>query len=265
MRILFVLFFTCIGWVFADIDVVIPCIEKDKRTLDLCIEGIRKNGKDIRRIIVVSNKRLTEKAEWFDERKYPFSKEDVASCVYGTNDSTLPRVGWLFQQLLKLYAPLAIPGISDKVLLLDADTIFLRPVTFVEDDGVANYNVGSEFFPEYFTHMKKLLPDLYKVFPGYSGICHHMLIQGHVIEALFREVEELHSQPFWKVCLEKVDSKTCMMSEYEIYFNYVFSRKLPANLRFLKWVNTSLLRRIGKFERRKVHYVSIHAWMEELL
>ena len=64
------------------IDVVIPCCAKDRETLNLCIEGIRKFGKNIRRVIVVSNEPLTELAEWFDEKKFPFSKNDIAKEIF---------------------------------------------------------------------------------------------------------------------------------------------------------------------------------------
>ena len=50
------------------IDVIIPCTDKDLETLDLCIQGIRKNGPNIRRVIIISDQKLTEKAEWFDEK-----------------------------------------------------------------------------------------------------------------------------------------------------------------------------------------------------
>lgn len=57
------------------IDVVIPAHEKDIRTLDMAIEGIRTYGKNIRRILVVSAKQLTVNAEWFDEAHFPFLKK----------------------------------------------------------------------------------------------------------------------------------------------------------------------------------------------
>ena len=43
------------------IDVVIACIDKDLRTLDMCIEGIKKNASNIRRVIVISPEKLTSK------------------------------------------------------------------------------------------------------------------------------------------------------------------------------------------------------------
>src|SRR5690349_12611233 len=63
------------------IDVVIPCVEEDLLSLDLCINGIRENGKNVRRIIVVSRIPLTDKAEWFNESNYPFSIGDVAAAL----------------------------------------------------------------------------------------------------------------------------------------------------------------------------------------
>ena len=54
------------------IDVVIPAHKKDLATLEYAIDGIRKNIADVRRIIVVSKEKYTDKAEWFDEALYPF-------------------------------------------------------------------------------------------------------------------------------------------------------------------------------------------------
>ena len=55
------------------IDVVIPAHKKDVDTLELCIESIRKNVKNVRRVIVVSKEKLTEKAEFYCEEDFPFS------------------------------------------------------------------------------------------------------------------------------------------------------------------------------------------------
>ncbi|MFX0093621.1 MAG: hypothetical protein ACFFBD_17855, partial [Candidatus Hodarchaeota archaeon] len=44
------------------IDVVIPTCEKDLGTLELCIEGCRKNIKALRRIIVISKEKYTDNA-----------------------------------------------------------------------------------------------------------------------------------------------------------------------------------------------------------
>ncbi|MDB6082063.1 MAG: hypothetical protein JWO53_1335, partial [Chlamydiia bacterium] len=119
------------------IDVVIPCTSKDLGTLEVCIRGIKKYGKNIHRVIVVSDKRYTDSAEWFDEKLYPFSKFDIALNILGEEakarefqDAPNSRLGWIYQQFLKLYAPFVIPKISSNVLILDADTVFVNPIAF---------------------------------------------------------------------------------------------------------------------------------------
>ena len=255
------------------IDVVIPACEKDARTLDYVIDGIRENGKGIRRIIVVSDKPLTDKAEWFDEKLYPFSKADInkilSDVVLKGKKYNGERTGWIFQQFLKLYALYVVPGISDNVLVLDADTIFLRPVQFIDEQGVALYNVGEEHHKPYFVHAAKLLPKnkITKIFSNYSGICHHMLFQRHIMTDLFEEIENAHKgMPLWEAMLINVDAealKLSCMSEYEIYFNYIFARHYPVKIRKLQWTNTKWTPyAIENARKSGLHYVSCHTWYD---
>lgn len=245
------------------IDVVIPCVEKDLITLNLCIEGIRKNGENIQRIIVISNKRLTNEAEWFDESQYPFSFQDVAAALPANGDGKLERTGWYYQQLLKLYAPLVIPDISPNVLILDADTIFLNPVSFLNEQSGGMYNPGFEHHPPYFQHGARLISGFYKYFPDYSGISHHMIFQRPVIESLFKELENQHKDPFWKTFCLLVDPKELIesgASEYEIYFNYAFIRTDQISVRLLKWKNIESLSEIEELKNKGFHYASFHSY-----
>lgn len=243
------------------IDIVIPCAEKDTPTLELAIEGIRKNGKDVRRIIVVSARKLTKKAEWFDENKYPFTADEISQEVLcNTLSNQRPRLGWIYQQLLKLYAPFVIPGISSNVLVLDADTIFLNPVSFLGPSGEGLYNPGNEYHPPYFDHMHRLLPGLDRVFPHYSGISHHMLFQRPVLEDLLHTIESIHQVDAWKAICRCIDQEVKMMSEYEIYFNFVFTRTEQMTIRPLKWMNCVKLSKISKYKRKGYHYVSCHSY-----
>ena len=91
------------------IDVMIPAVAKDIDTLNLCIEGIRENCKQVRRIIVVSDKRLTTKAEWFDEKRFPFDKKVIAKYLFGDGPYATrknlkkphPRMGWFLQSQMQ--------------------------------------------------------------------------------------------------------------------------------------------------------------------
>lgn len=113
------------------IDVVFVTHEKDIRTLDLAIEGIKTNGKNINKVFVVSEKKLTDLAEWIDERIFPFTKNDICKQIFKNDiksslylNSERNRIGWIYQQLLKNYSIYVIPNISNNVLVIDSDTIF---------------------------------------------------------------------------------------------------------------------------------------------
>lgn len=253
----------------AIIDVIIPAHKKDIHTLNHCIEGIRRNIDSIRRIIVISKEKFTDKAEWFDEALYPFSYQEISDLVFGSN------VGWNFQQLLKLYSPLVIPNISENVLVVDADTIFYRKVKFFED-GVPLYNLSkdknlesSNFHQTTFRHIQKILPEISEIFPknfeNISGICHHMLFQKNIIEELFARVEkhDASGDPFYKIFLKNREN-SFGVAEYNLYFYFLISC-YPKNykIRILKYKNTSAFNPLIERLRRKYHYCSYHSYMRK--
>jgi hypothetical protein len=255
----------------ATLDVVIPCVEKDLETLNACIAGIRDNCSQIRRVIVVSARPLTDQAEWCDEARYPFTKEDVAFYLLKGDQSAAAsflqspsHVGWYYQQLLKYYATFVIPDLSSNVLILDSDTIFLNPVQFLDANCEGLYNPGSEYHRPYFEHASRFLPGLQRLYPHYSGISHHMLFQRSVLEDLFYSVENYHDRPLWQAfCLavSLQDLSGSGASEYELYFNFVFSRTDQVHIRQLKWKNVSSLNDLASFKSQGYHYVSCHAWL----
>ncbi len=252
------------------IDVVIPAHEKDIRTLEMAIEGIRTYGKNVRRVVVVSAKQLTVNAEWFDEAHYPFSKKEVLDFIRNNvlkNDRTeVPRLGWIYQQLLKLYAPITIPDLSPNVLILDADTIFLRPVDFIDCQGNALYDVADQYHTPYFEHAKKLIKDkpITRVFAEYSGIANHMLMRREVIHDLFESIIKTHCLEPWKAilsCIDPAELKLSCISEYEIYFNFVFARKDDVKIRPLRFTQFGFDRnRIKQHKDWGFDYVSCHTW-----
>lgn len=253
------------------IDVVIPCADIDIECLDRCIKGIR-NNIDVNRIIVVSPRRLTKNAEWFDEKNYPFNKYSIAQEIFGNDQqakfqvTSSSRIGWIYQQFLKLYAPLVIPNISSNVLVVDADTIFLNSVQFLDSLGCGFYNYGSEYHIPYFQHMDRLIPGLKRVNINYSGISHHMLFQREVIEDLFRVIESYHGVDAWKAmsrCIDLQYYTGSSLSEYEIYFNFVFTRTDQVKIRPLLWANISDINEIPKYKKLGYHFISYHYYLRK--
>ncbi len=256
------------------IDVVIACHEKDTRTLDCCIKGIRENCAQVGRVIVISSKKLTEEAEWFNENRFPFSKKEITWTVARGDRSKAEKFyradtrgpNWFFQQLLKLYAPFVIPGISSNVLILDADTIFMNPVTFVNELQGGLFCVSHEEAKNcYFDHAKRLVPGYKRVHPQYYSVCHHMLFQRPILEDLFHAVEKSHKTLFWRAFCLCVDFEGEMgASEYEIYYNYALRHTDQVQIRELKWINSAHLDEKHIFKKNGYHFVSFHSYMSGL-
>lgn len=255
------------------IDVVIVTHPKDKTTLELCIDGIRRNCSEVRRIIVVSSEKLTDKCEWFDERQFPFTVSDVALAIgkgsQARSESFFRRhyrpAGWYFQQLAKLYSPYVIPGISSNVLVVDSDTIFLNPVTFISETGGGLFCFSRlRAKRRYLSHAEYFLPNYKRVYPNVYSVCHHMLFQKPILDDLFVQVERYHQTSFWKAFCYSVDGKKRNgASEYEIYYNFALNHTEQVKLRELKWKNSSYLKFINNYKEQGYQFVSFHTYMRE--
>ena len=211
------------------IDAVIPTCLKDINDLSYVIKGIRKNINNIRNIYVVCHRKFKEyigdDAIFIDETIFPFSIEDVAEYIFGdrnysTNSSR--SQGWYFQQLLKLYSFKVIDGISSNILIVDSETIFYNRYIPIKDN-ISYYTVSNEINHDYRKHIKLLIPNI-NIDNRFSGICHQMLFQKHILQNLFDQVETLHNMPFWIAMLyiSKMNNRM-YYSEYDLYFNFIFS------------------------------------------
>jgi hypothetical protein len=239
-------------------DAVVCCHSKDFMTLPLCVAKLRKNVQGVDTIYIISNTNPNVTGtQWLPETDFPFTLKEVMQYV------PAERAGWYLQQLLKFYS--VFKTHHPTVLIVDADTLFLNPITMVEN-GVCLYAYGKEYHLPYFEQMKRLHPSLYKVKPM-SGICHHMMIERLKVNSLFLLVELYHGMPFWKAFLvsAKGINKTAPSSgasEYEIYFNYILAN-FPNDIaiRPLKWKNSAFLKDIEQDEKKGYTYVSYHSYL----
>lgn len=253
------------------IDVVIVAHPKDQGTLNDCIAGIKENCLRVRRVIVVSSERLTEQAEWFNESRFPFSKQDVSLAIAKGDKKKSEKFsqrrshgpGWYFQQLLKLYSPFVIPGISSNVLVIDSDTIFMNHVEFLNDSFGGLFCFSHEQAKEcYLKHAERLIPGYQRIYPEVYSVCHHMLFQRPILKDLFRKVEKHHQVAFWKafcLCVDLGGKEGA--SEYEIYYNYALRMTNQVQLRELIWANSAHVDEKDYFKTAGYHFVSFHTYM----
>lgn len=230
------------------IDIVIPCHPKDSKQALFAIRLIKKNVKNLNRVIIVSSQQFTNEAEWISEDDFPFSKWDIALEIYKGDqqkantflNNPRSRIGWILQQLIKLYAPITIPQISSNVLVVDADVHFFRPLTFTDPKTNAGLLTAAfEYHKPYFEHASRLLPG-FKRIQGCSGIAHHMLFQRSIITDLFNTIRYIHNVEPWKAICRCIDLQYVYyssFSEYEIYFNFALARSDKIKIRNLNWKN----------------------------
>jgi hypothetical protein len=190
-----------------------------------------------------------------NENIFPFNKTDLIPYI-----GDISRVGWYLQQLFKLYSGFVIPNILDNYLVIDSDTIFLKPTVFFEN-GKPLYNIGIEYWKPYFYHMERLHPTFIKQ-TQYSGITHHMVFQKQILYHLIILIETYHKKSFWKVFLESIHKENILnsgASEYEIYFNFlhIYFRE-QFIIRPLKWIDTGDLN-----INIDIDYISVHYFKQQ--
>jgi hypothetical protein len=253
------------------IDILIVHGPSDDDILPYTVSQIRKYVKDFRNIYIVSHDAEIDlfDAEVFrdckiiDEKTFPISINDVNSII-----QTPKRNGWYYQQLLKLYASLVIEEMLDDYVVVDADTLFLKEISF--KSGVRYmFNMGDEHHIPYFEHMNRVHPSFEKMVK-LSGISHHMIFNRMIVSEMMMLVERHHNfTPFWEVFLNEVlpeQRQFSGASEYEMYFNYMLkNHKDKVIPRKIKFENTGLPADyiLSNFQNNPEgpHYASLHGWM----
>jgi hypothetical protein len=239
-------------------DIVIPVGPNDINFIDNTLLLNQRNILNYRKIFIVTNISLISDFNKFndciliDENSFPFNISTIKDYL-GNND----RCGWYFQQLIKLYAVFVIPNILDNYLVIDADTAFLKPTVFFEND-IPLYNFGTEYNIPYFIHMVNLYPTFSKV-NNMSGISHHLIFQKYILQDLFTLVETFHNKEFYEIFLLSIEKQYILgsgASEYEIYFNFL-QKNYPDKykIRPLKWGNVV---RLPNNNDDDLDYVSCH-------
>ena len=182
-------------------DIVIPVGPSDLEVIHHQIEYTKKNIIGYRHIYIISSSTelKVDGCITYHESIFPFDMNTIKS-YFGD----ISRNGWYLQQLIKLYAGLCIPNILDRYLVIDADTYFLKPTTFIDENGLSLYNFGTEYHIPYFLHMTQLDESLSKQDMNKSGICHHMFFETKYIKELFSFIEKKHQSTFYDVFLKKL-------------------------------------------------------------
>lgn len=228
-----------------EVEVVIPAAEKDRQALPYAIEGVRKNLQHpIKRIWIVapdclSMRQACERSEvsFMEETKVaPVRREDIPYAVQGKD-----RSGWLLQQLIKLNSDSIVE--TDHFLVLDADTVLIKPCRLEVGGRPVLYAAG-EYHRPYYEVYEKLLGKK----PGslLSFVCHYMLFERAVLSRLRKVIEQRSGKPWAAAIAAAIDKNEASgFSEYETYGNFYYELS-----------SGNLLRRYSKNCRRDPAFLS---------
>lgn len=178
------------------------------------------------------------------------------------------RLGWYLQQLIKI-SYLETAGDGDVFLIWDADTIPLKPLKFIDDDGALLYYRSDEFHQPYFSSISRLLGMEKRV--NYSFIAQCFPIKGSWVRDFFSYIETRHRAKWIEAVIESVDFREpCGFSEYETLGTYLThahpnevrlahgswercGRSLTGEVQYLDW-------RPFKWLLRQDDFVSYERW-----
>lgn len=146
----------------------------------------------------------------------------------------MARYGWYLQQFLKLSA---VDEFNEKnVLIWDADTIPLKPLTFFTPEGTPTFYIATEYHLPYFQAIDKLLA-LDKAV-AHLFISQNMPIPAGWGQSCLREIEKRHACAWHEAILKEVDFKQQSgFSEYETLGTY-FIHRWPSQVKFRhdRWI-----------------------------
>ena len=239
------------------IDIVMPTASKDASRMEGALRGILENCREpIGSIYVISPERFLsdsisgKRIHWIPDADFPFLIEDIRA-IFRRKGGAYQNASWYYQQLLKFYAFSVIGGLGDRILILDSDYVFIRPVNFLDEDGRAmlaygypfQWRLGTEKYSETIEHVhadfaQRLIPGWRPMHP-WSGMQHHMLFERSIIRDLFDSVEREWKKDFWKAFIENVRTdKWNAAAEYVIYHHFaLWKHKQRVALRHLDAVD----------------------------
>ncbi|CAE7947196.1 unnamed protein product, partial [Symbiodinium sp. KB8] len=138
-----------------------------------------------------------------------------------------------------LHGPLLLDSLTERVLVCDADVVWLQqdsPLTFFTSEAESLLcTFDSDACPpirsavdlhRYDAFPPALLPGLQKPRPGAeTAVCHHSVLDTSVLRALFEEVAKAWpGQAFWAAFVAAARACDGRASEYELYHAFASSR-----------------------------------------
>jgi hypothetical protein len=252
-----------------ELEVFIPCLEKDLLNLERNIKNIYKYLKHpIKRINIVSpeNKLIQDfckknDVNFIDELDVLNLKKSELKYIVNNID----RNGWLYQQLLKYSFDLISE--TENYLVIDADTILTKSQVY-ENEGKLVLLISDEYHIPYFNNYYKLTGQVPK--SKLSSVTHSMLFNKTILNNLKSHIEEYNKLNWIDAIISNIDKNELSgFSEFETYGLWVFdnfSDKYIREYYFNKSLKQSKIELLNKIENEYqkneiIRSVSFHKYI----
>lgn len=237
------------------IEVMVPCAEKDLAQLELVVDSVALGvANPVQRVVIVtpSSAQLRVTGLLGDRASVVTDEHLVLPRTSAAIAELVPpgRRNWVKQQVLKL--GFVASSEAEGVLVLDADTILLKPRVWLRD-GRQILSVAHEYHAPYVNHTKRVLGPTARD-EGLSWVTHHQLMQPQIVREMMRQILcprlrdspsgdsdiELDLDRALEVWVRSADfSETSALSEYHTYG--VFLRSAKPNMAVAaRWGNATV-------------------------
>lgn len=245
----------------AQVDVLIPCGPRDVPVVHLTVAGARSAlGSQLGRLrILAPAADCPALRAGLADPSVEIVSDDVspAAALLGSlldpERSRVPaaRRGWVAQQVLKL-GVIALDPAARPTLVLDADTVLLRPRTWLVD-GRQVLSISHEFTAEYAEHAHRCLPAAAP--QPFSFVTHHQLWQPDLLRTMLAAAAaptgssgdgspaELAAGITTWVAAGRWDGTASAISEYHTYGTWLLSAR-PDRAVLAGWRNTAASRAV---------------------
>jgi hypothetical protein len=244
------------------IDVAIPCHVKDFENLPLAVQGVRASVLNpVGRVFLITPYFLSKELQ----TQFPDCHVLTDESVIGTDIANAIRAlvpqerrGWIIQQMIKFQVALTSSEVA--TLVLDADTILLKPRIFLDSEGIQLMCIATEYHSPYKEHQRRVIGGQNHLL---SFVTHHQLMKRDTLRRIFGQNGEGFLQ-----FLELADfSEGAAVSEYDTYGEWMLAHK-PYEIAFAKWNNLAVRINPSKTSFAEVrvkfgdyHSISSHSYL----
>lgn len=212
----------------ADIDqVVCVCCKRDMQTWKIASAYIARNinARHYKVYVPDAEVQLFQEisAAPFEVIGESIYAEQFAGEIRGRlSENVAGQFGWYLQQFIKIAAVKACKP-SDTVLIWDADTIPLKPLTFIDDRGRLKYYQGQEYHHPYFETVMRLLCLSKKV--RFSFIAQCFVTKAAWVQEFCADIEARHHRSWFTGLLDAINfNEGNSFSEYETLGTFISHR-----------------------------------------